>query len=114
VLEQAEKLYRRFIDTDGRGVPEDNMAQPEPPPQGELSVMEEPASTPQEPSEMEESASSPQESSAMKEPVLSEREPSVMDLRRQLWKENQMDGVTQREAWAADQPPPNAPVGPPY
>jgi hypothetical protein len=101
VLEQAEKLYRRFIDTDGRGVPEDNMAQPEPEPQGELSAMEEPAS-------------SPRESSAMKEPGLPERESSVMDLRRQLWKENQMDGMTQREAWAADQPPPNAPVGPPY
>ena len=94
VLEQAEKLYRRFIDTDGGGVPADNMAQPEPAPQQEPCVMDAPASPPP-----------PADGGACV------TEPSVMDLRRQLWKENQMDGVTQREAWAADQPPPNAPVG---
>ena len=101
MLEQAEKLYRRFVDNDGREVPEDSIARPEPLPPGELSVMEESASPPREPP-------------VMADPASSLREPSVMDLRRQLWKENQMDGVTQREAWAADEPPPNAPVGPPY
>ena len=96
MLEQAERLYRRFIDTDGRGVPEDNMALPEPAPQQKPCVIDGPASPP------------PADGGARV------TEPSVMDLRRQLWKENLMDGVTQREAWPADQPPPNAPVGPPY
>jgi hypothetical protein len=114
VLEQAEKLYRRFIDTDGPRVPEDNMAQPEPPPRELLSVMEEPASPPQESSAMKEPASPEREPSVMMEPALPEREPSVMELRRQLWKDNQMDCIMQREAWAADRPPPDAPVGPPY
>jgi hypothetical protein len=87
VLVQAEKLYRRFIETSEGGVPRDNASQPEPA-QGEQSVMDEPA-----------------------RPL---REPSVMELRRQLWKDNQMDDITQRQAWVSGQPPPNAPMGPPY
>jgi hypothetical protein len=81
VLVQAENLYRRFIDTDG-DVPEGDAAQPEPAPQREPLVMEE-----QRP------------------------EPSVMELRRQLWNEHQIDGISQREAWAAQEPLPNAPTG---
>jgi hypothetical protein len=95
VLVQAEKLYRRFLEADGGGVPEDNAAaaQPElPQQQGELCV-EAPAPEP-----------------CVKEPA---PEPSVMDLRRQLWQENQTDGVTQRAAWAVGPPPPGAPLGPP-
>jgi hypothetical protein len=97
VLEQAAKLYRRFIDTGGGKVPEDNVAQPEPAPEQEPCVMDEPASPP-----------------PAADGGACVAEPSVMELRRQLWKENQMDGIAQREAWAADQPPPNAPTGPPY
>jgi hypothetical protein len=90
VMVQAEKLYRRFLDeTDEGGVPEDNAAQREEPSAREEFAAGEP--------------SGPQESGP--------REPSVMELRRLLWNENQMDGMKQREAWAADQPPPGAPVG---
>jgi hypothetical protein len=85
VLVQAEKLYRRFIEMNGGGVPEDNAPQPEPVQQAE------------------------QDESA---PPL--REPSVMELRRLLWNDNRMDGVMQHEAWVAGQPPPGAPMGPPY
>jgi hypothetical protein len=96
VLVQAEKLYSRFLETNGGRVSEDNAAAVQAelvPQQGEQYV--------------EASAPEPRMEAPAPEPSL------VMALRRQLWQEHQTDGVTQRAAWAVGPPPPGAPLGPP-